>query len=159
MRDAGNQLGYSLLLTLSMTGARISEVLALTASRIDKENGAVVFETLKRRRKGVFRAVPVPGHLIQKLQELECPVGQRLWPWCRTTVWAIVKKVMREAGISEALCKPRSLRHTFAVQASQKGVPLNIIQRWLGHARIETTAIYADALGVEERTLARRIWR
>jgi hypothetical protein len=32
------------------------------------------------------------------------------------------------------------------------------VQRWLGHARIETTAIYASAIGDEKRNLARRAW-
>ena len=65
---------------------------------------------------------------------------------------------MRKAGIPEAVCKPKALRHAFAVEAGQKGVPLNIVQRWLGHARIETTAIYASAIGDEERNLARKAW-
>jgi integrase/recombinase XerD len=54
---------------------------------------------------------------------------------------------------------PKALRHGFAVDAVLNGVPLNILQRWLGHAKIETTAIYASAIGEEERTLARRAWR
>jgi site-specific recombinase XerD len=53
----------------------------------------------------------------------------------------------------------KALRHGFAIEAGQKGVPLNVIQRWLGHARLETTAIYAQALGNEERNLARRTWQ
>jgi site-specific recombinase XerD len=65
---------------------------------------------------------------------------------------------MRKAGIAECLCKPKALRHAFAVEAGQKGIPLNIVQRWLGHARIETTAIYASAIGEEERNLAKRAW-
>lgn len=65
---------------------------------------------------------------------------------------------MRKAGIAESLCKPKALRHAFAVEVGQKGIPLNIVQRWLGHARIETTAIYASASGDEERNLARRAW-
>lgn len=65
---------------------------------------------------------------------------------------------MQNAGIAHALCKPKALRHGFAIDAGQNGVPLNIVQRWLGHARIETTAIYAGALGEEERNLARRSW-
>ena len=82
----------------------------------------------------------------------------RLWPRGRTTGWKIVKVVMRKAGIAENLCRPKALRHAFAVKAGQKGVPLNIVQRWLEHARIETTVIYANALGEEERNLARRTW-
>jgi integrase/recombinase XerD len=70
-----------------------------------------------------------------------------------------VKRVMRSAKIGERLCKPKALRHAFAVEAGQKGIPLNIVQRWLGHARIETTAIYASAIGEEERNLARRSWK
>src|SRR5271156_2703535 len=81
-----------------------------------------------------------------------------VWPWDRTTGWKTLKVVMRKAGSTEGLCKPKALRHAFAVEAGQKGIPLNIVQRWLGHARIETTAIYESALGDEERNLARRAW-
>jgi integrase len=51
-------------LTLLYTGARVSEVLALTIDRIDNSNNAIVVETLKRRHKGVFRALPVPPDFI-----------------------------------------------------------------------------------------------
>src|ERR1700761_6540622 len=43
---------------LMFSGARISEVLALTPERIDDGNQTIIFETLKRRSKGVYRAVP-----------------------------------------------------------------------------------------------------
>jgi len=145
-------------LTLAFTGARLSEVLALTANRIDAADEAVVFETLKQRRKAVFRAVPVPRSLIPLLTMYALGKEGRLWSWGRTTGWKIAKAVMRKAGIAESLCKPKALRHAFAVEAGQKGIPLNIVQRWLGHARIETTAIYASAIGEEERNLARRAW-
>lgn len=69
---------------------------------------------------------------------------------------ALVTGTTSEVG--ESLCKPKALRHAFAVEAGQKGIPLNVVQRWFGHARIETTAIYASAIGDEERNLARRAW-
>jgi integrase/recombinase XerD len=31
-------------------------------------------------------------------------------------------------------------------------------QKWLGHAQLSTTAIYADATGPEEKRLAERMW-
>lgn len=145
-------------LTLAFTGARLSEVLALTASRVDAADEAIIFETLKQRKKQVFRAVPVPRELISPLKLYGVGKEGRLWPWGRTNGWKVVKAVMRKAGIAESICKPKALRHAFAVEAGQKGVPLNIVQRWLGHARIETTAIYAGAIGDEERNLARRTW-
>ena len=46
--------------TLHATGCRISEALAITARQIDLAGRVVVFESLKKRRRGVFRAVPVP---------------------------------------------------------------------------------------------------
>jgi integrase/recombinase XerD len=153
----------SFCLTLAFTGARISEALALTPARIDTSNEAIVFETLRQRRKGVFRAVPIPGKLLDFItgttgvSQAEI-AARRLWPWGRTNAWKQVKRVMKAAGISDALSKPKALRHGFAVDAGQNGVPLNIVQRWLGHARIETTAIYAAAIGEEERNLARRAW-
>lgn len=150
-------------LTLAFTGARISEVLALTPERTDASNEAVVFETLKQRRRGVFRAVPVPQRLIDLITNAAsasaCTGHSSLWPWQRTIAWKHVKRVMKNAGIADALCKPKALRHGFAVDAGQHGVPLNIVQRWMGHARLETTAIYAGAIGEEERNLARRAWK
>lgn len=145
-------------LTLAFTGARISEVLALTPSRIDAADEAIIFETLKQRKKQIYRAVPVPRTLISLLTTYNVRKEGRLWSWGRTNAWKVVKAVMRKAGIVENLCKPKALRHAFAVEAGQKGIPLNIVQRWLGHARIETTAIYASAIGDEERNLARRAW-
>jgi integrase len=145
-------------LTLAFTGARISEVLALTVDRVDMTNGAIVFRTLKQREKIMFRAVPAPTELLRLLLRNDGGPNERLWPWGRTIAWKYVKRVMRAAEISDQLCKPKALRHSFAVEAGQKGVPLNIVQRWLGHARIETTAIYASAIGDEERNLARRAW-
>ncbi len=149
-------------LALAFTGARISEVLAVNADRIDASNEAIVFETLKQRKRGVFRAVPVPPELIDLITMATAKSGREscphFWPWRRTMAWKHVKRVMKVAGISDALCKPKALRHGFAVDAGQNGVPLNIVQRWMGHARLETTAIYAGAIGEEERNLARRSW-
>ena len=143
---------------MAFTGTRNSEVLALTATRIGAADEAIIFETLKQREKRAFRVVPVPRTLIPLLTAYGIGKPDRLWPWGRTTAWKLVKAVMREAGTAERVCKPKALRHAFAVEAGQKSIPLNIIQRWLGHAGIETAAIYANAIGDEERSLAKRAW-
>jgi len=145
-------------LTLAVTGARISEVLALTPERVDVSNSAVVFETLKQRKKGVFRAVPVTHLLLRMLIGICNEPRARLWPWGRTTAWKLVKRSMLAAEIPHWLCKPKALRHAFAVEAGQHGVQLHIVQRWLGHARLETTVIYSSVLGEEERVLAGKTW-
>lgn len=155
-------------LTLAYTGARISEVLALSPARIDVAAGVIVFETLKRRRRGVYRAVPVPTKLLERLDTVHGLSNakangphrtDRLWSWGRTTAWERVKRVMRAADIPTASAMPKALRHAFGVHGvAEAEVPLNMMQKWLGHARIETTAIYANAVGREERAIAERMW-
>lgn len=146
---------------LAYTGCRLSEALALTADRVDVAAGMIVFETLKRREKGVFRAVPVPQDVMEHIAEVHTLSGQsaeRLWPWCRTTGYKRVKAVMQKAGIEGPQACPKGVRHGFAGIGLQIGQPLNLISRWLGHSDLETTAIYADVVGEEERHIARRYW-
>jgi len=154
-------------LTLAWTGARVSEVLALTASSFQVESGTVAIQTLKRRRHHM-REVPLPPELMAALDrhfglsnKWRDPraADHRLWPWHRVTAWRLVKRMMQRSGVEGRQASPRGLRHAFGVGSLQAGVPLNLLQRWLGHARISTTAIYADASGPEELHFAECFWR
>lgn len=154
-------------LTLAWTGARVSEVLALTPASFQIERGVVAFITLKRRSHSV-REVPLPTDLLSALDrhfELRRMQGdplacsERLWHWRRETAWRLIKQVMAKSGLTGRSASPRGLRHGFGVGAIQAGIPLNLVQRWLGHAHISTTAIYTDASGPEERDLAQKFWR
>lgn len=155
-------------LTLAYSGARISEVLATTPRRIDFSAQGIIFRTLKRRRLDVYRMVPVPLHLLDRLdrvhhirsrQRNSYLLDERIWPWCRTTAWTKVKNLMLRAGITGPWAVPKGLRHGLGVEGTTEAlVPLGVMQKWLGHARIETTAIYANAVGKEERALAERMW-
>lgn len=151
---------------LHFTGCRISEALALTPSRIDFNEKAIVFETLKKRRQGVYRAVPLPDRLLSTLdlvhglRERRAGKDDRLWPWSRTTAWRRVKAIMNHAGIEDGLqASPKGLRHGYGVAGITAGVPLNMLSKWMGHSKIETTAIHANALGEEQRQIAERMWQ
>jgi integrase len=158
----------TLCLTLAYAGCRLSEALALTADRIDLAAGVLVIESLKKRRTGIYRAVPVPPALLDALdlvhgiRELQARRGkgrgERLWPWSRMTGWRAVHAVMDAAGLDGPKASPKGLRHGFGVAAVAAGIPLNLVQKWLGHAQLSTTAIYADATGAEEKDIARRMW-
>ncbi len=63
---------------------------------------------------------------------------------------------MAAAKLDGPHASPKGLRHGFDVAAVTAGIPLNLVQRWLGHAQL-TTAIYADAVGAEEKDIARRM--
>src|SRR5271170_7298371 len=77
--------------TLAHTGCRISEALALTADRVDIDDGVLVIESLKKRRKGVYRAIPVPPAFLDTLDAVHNLKAARsgpdsgrsvyLWPW------------------------------------------------------------------------------
>jgi integrase/recombinase XerD len=73
--------------------------------------------------------------------------------------WRRVREVMTQAGIRGPHGSPKGLRHGFGVAAVTAGVPLNLVQKWLGHAQLSTTAIYADAVGAEEHAIVARMWR
>jgi integrase/recombinase XerD len=38
------------------------------------------------------------------------------------------------------------------------GIPLNVLQQILGHTKMETMAIYANALGDEKKKIVARMW-
>jgi integrase/recombinase XerD len=147
--------------TLAHTGCRISEALALTATRVDMDAGRVVLESLKKRRRGIFRAVPVPPGFLQTLDaihDLDATGDERLWDWSRTTAWRRVREVMEAADIRGLCATPKGVRHGFGIKAVTSKIHLNMVQKWLGHAQLATTAIYTDAIGPEEQKIAERMW-
>jgi integrase len=145
---------------LAYTGCRLSEALAVTSAQLDVAMGCVVFRTLKRRRI-MFRAVPIPPELMQTLCRLakDRAADASLWSFTRQTAWRRIKGVMAEAGIAGAQAMPKGLRHGFGVANAEQNVPMATTQKWLGHAKLETTAIYQQAVGREEHAFARRLWR
>jgi integrase len=155
------------VLLLIWSGARISEMLSLTPECFQLETGIVGIRTLKRRRH-VVREIPIPPGLCEALdrcfdlrrcqRDPELSKG-RLWTFHRVTGWRLIKATMRSAGIHGVRATPRGLRHAFGVSTLAAGVPLNIVQRLLGHSSIKTTTIYTEACGPDEREIVSRFWQ
>ena len=156
----------SFCLVLAHTGCRISEALGVTAQRVDLEAGAVTLQTLKQRGQVRFRSVPVPEATIDTLELVHAirraqrgrQASAPLWGWGRTQAFKHVKHVLAEAGIEGPHASPKGLRHGFGVRAIQKTRNPRLVQRWLGHRSLETTTIYMDVLGQEERDAAQAMW-
>src|SRR3954454_13523453 len=80
---------------LHATGCRIFEALALTTQQVDLSGRVVVFESLKKRKRGVFRAVPVSPELLDTLDmvhglreaQRRGQIKALLWPWSRMTAF------------------------------------------------------------------------
>jgi integrase/recombinase XerD len=160
IKDERDALRRAFCLTLFYTGCRISEALNLTVERIDLTGKAIVFETLKRRQQGCFRAVPIPDSLVALFRQLlaQIPPSARVWQFSRATGYRLIKAKMKQASISGGMACPKGLRHGHGVACVSGKVPLTTIKKWLGHARLETTAIYLEVSGDEERELAKRLW-
>jgi integrase/recombinase XerD len=154
--------------TLAYSGCRISEALALSADRVDLKAGVLIFESLKKRRRGIYRAVPVPPPFLDMLNMVhnlraaqkrkDRGKGVYLWSMARNTAWRNICDVMEAAKIVGPHATPKGLRHGFGIKAVSSGVPLNMLQKWLGPAQLSTTSIYADAHGAEAHQLAERRW-
>ena len=151
---------------LAHTGCRVSEALAIRACDVDLDSREIRFQTLKRR-KTHWRAVPVPGTLVQALDlvhrvrasQTSARARERpLWKVTRQSANRQVRVIMHKAGITGPQACPRGLRHAFGVAAVEVGVPLPLIAALLGHANLASTAVYTTVIGAEARELVARMW-
>ncbi len=153
-------------LTLTFSGCRISEALALRAADVDLEQSLLRIRTLKRRTE-CWREVPVPIELTRSLElahRLRARQAQpsrcysRVWPMSRSSAFRQIRALMHEAAISGPQACPKGLRHGFGIAAVAAGVPLPTLAAVLGHSSITTTAVYTTAAGNEARAQLGRMW-
>jgi integrase len=123
--DDEERLVRSFCYVLAHTGCRISEALQLHAERIDFAAQAITFESLKKRKRGVYRAVPVPPAVLEMLAMVHGLKDRKkkttkkdsppppLWDFGRTTAWKKVLAVMAAAGVKGPQATPKGLRHGF----------------------------------------------
>ena len=148
------------LLMLYYSGARISEVLNLEVTHIDFEEQIVIIESLKKRKKGVFRVIQLPTDFLTDLKNWieQNNIQGKIWVFTRRTASRYVKSVMIEAEIRGIQACSKGLRHSFAVSAIEQNIPISKISEWMGHSSMETTAIYLKVCGQEDRRFAERMW-
>lgn len=70
-------------------------------------------------------------------------------PWSAAGVRVEFRKLAARAGVRRRFA-PHQLGHAHAIELAREGVPLNIIQRQLGHANLGTTSIYLQGIDTEE---------
>jgi len=144
---------FTLVITLLRTGGRIDEVLQLKARDFSLESNTVRLKTLKRRGEA-YRVVPMHPELRSVI--LEYFLNSHIDPRSDENVFKMTRQ-----GVDKYFKKMQSslnfrihahkFRHTFAVKAIMSGVPLNVLQKWLGHASVFTTSIYTEITGIDTR--------
>jgi len=136
------------------SGLRVSELAKLALQQVDLDHGFVrIFGKGAKER-----LVPIGGKAVAALQIylstarphfVKSHTGSALFlsergrGLSRITLWVIVKKYARLAGIAQNV-KPHLLRHSFATHLLSGGADLRAIQEMLGHANLATTQIYTS---------------
>ncbi len=151
----------ALLRVLADLGLRVGEALALQVDALAYNRGR---RTLRYLGKGgKLRERPLSAHaweaLDEYLAEREKTVGALDGPLFATNargggvgwldepaVFRLVRRLATRAGLPSAQrLSPHSLRHAFATNAREIGVPLEDVQDAMGHADARTTRRYDRA--------------
>lgn len=150
---AGYQLQskYGLLIkTLFYTGARVDEFIHIRVEDLFLNDSPPQIHITQAKRQST-RYVPLLNSLAQELQthlhgrKTGCLFeSNRRDHYSARAIQDIVKEAARAAGITKRVY-PHLLRHSIATILLQSGeVPLDQVQKFLGHLQIATTQIYAE---------------
>ncbi|MDI3530397.1 MAG: integrase/recombinase XerD [Candidatus Atribacteria bacterium] len=142
----------AILELLYSSGLRVSELVNLEFSHLDLQNRMLRLwgKGFKERivpfgeeAKAAIEAYLVGGrpHFLKGKLSNFVFLGPSGKPITRQSVWNMIKRYTREAGITKNVT-PHTLRHTFATHILENGADLRIIQECLGHSDISTTQIY-----------------
>ena len=164
---------YAIVAALLCGGRPQSEVFNLKVDQIDLKNKCIHYKKSKVKQwtRPITPRMVKHLELITKARSEGDPVmyypkedlrNKYLFPNCRygetrrgkrglrpckllhiKEVRKIWKQIKIAAGVEDRDLK--SLRHTFAVFCVGQGISLRVLQKYLGHKRIETTMIYAAA--------------
>lgn len=148
-----------LLKTLMLTGCRVSEFVGLDVDDFSYDDKTITVRMGKGRKD---RVVPILPALADELAGHRGPrshgplfltrEGRRF-----SVRW--VEQVVHDLAAAAGLTKrvyPHLMRHTVAQHLLEGGMPLEQVQRFLGHARITTTQIYAESSAAMIRDSYRR---
>ena len=144
-----NLRNRAILWTIFSTGMRVSELVSLNWSDIDEERRLI---TIRHGKGNKSRKVPVPEKVIEMLNEYR-KVRIKSDPRAVFTTQygrindMTIRRIFREVGDAVGFPRmhPHLARHWRAKNLLKQGVPINTVQKILGHANIKTTSIYLEA--------------
>ena len=146
-----DEMDRAMFLLLLRSGLRVGEAAALNLVDVDLERQTVRIERGEKNGLGrivYFSADAKVALEVWLAQRAPFPEVSRLFFTKKTkriqvcTINERFKRYLALAGI-EKTHSAKSLRHTFATQLLNAGVPLTTLQKLLGHDLITTTQLYA----------------
>lgn len=152
-------------IVLSLTGGRISEILAVTPAAIDIDSGVVNIVTLKRRKRGMVWQVPLPRSVIGKLEITPSTSATSTRSrYCLSADLEMEPNDSMAAGQGSHGGGP-----CYGYASHAKGIAPRLWRECvsvagaaaLGAALARAcivTYLYADVIGPEERAFATRMW-
>ena len=149
MRDhCDNARDLAMIDLLSSTGIRVGELVKLNRGDIDFENReCVVFGKGDKQRRVYFDArtkVHLQKYLAEREDSEEALFVSLQKPYPRLQISGVeirLRKIGRELNLDRV--HPHKFRRTLATMAIDKGMPIEQVQKLLGHQSIDTTLQYA----------------
>lgn len=149
MRDNCEELrDLAIVDMLASTGMRIGEMVLLNKADINfNERECVVFGKGDKERVVYFDArtkIHLQNYIDSRIDDNPAVFVTLRAPYTRITIGGIESR-LREMGKNLEIEKvhPHKFRRTLATMAIDKGMPIEQLQKLLGHKRIDTTLQYA----------------
>lgn len=149
MRDECNSIrNLSIIELFISTGMRVGELVNLNISDINFEERSCIVLGKGNKQREVYFDARTKIHLLQYLNtrsdESEALFVSMKKPNQRLSISGI-ELIIRKLGIDTNINKvhPHKFRRTLATMAIDKGMPIEQVQKLLGHVKIETTLHYA----------------
>jgi len=130
-------------------GLRVSEVVALKVADVDSKRMLLRIELGKGRKDRLAMLSP---RLLDLLRDWYCISRPAVWlfpgrdpmlPMTARQLTCAVHIAARIAEINKRVT-PHTLRHSFATHLLEQNIDIRLIQVLLGHAKLETTALYTQ---------------
>jgi integrase len=153
---------FAAIVLLWQGALRAFEALALVEGDLDTETGRIQIRNGKGGKQATIKMAAWAWPMLEEWREirrelpnprgsllcvLEGPTAGRTWS--QADMRHKLKEVAVDAGVTKRM-SCHQMRHAFAVQADQDGMPLKAIQNHLRHENVGITDAYLQGLGLDE---------